>query len=339
MKTTGDKGLKIIVEFEGEILKVYNDGFGYPTAGVGHLLTPAEKRSIPIGTKITREQSRAWLAQDLKEAEDAVNSSIKVPITQNQFDAMVSLAFNIGVAGYKRSSVVRNLNNRKFAAAADSILAWNKVKGKEVRGLTRRRKAERELFLTPDSTATSAISNPPNTDSISQDRDNTSNPADQGQPSNIAVPLVPTPQPVIEVEAVKAAPTDDKPADESELTKIGNKANAAYTAFGSLISGAIAWFSGSPVGIVASIMGCVAVLGLAYMVINAIRAGQKDKRDRADKLELEKIAAEERQKREERAHEIQMLTLRAASDPNLNAVKVVHPPTTELPNSETPEGQ
>jgi lysozyme len=200
-RSTADKGLALVIEFEGEILKVYDDGFGYPTAGVGHLLTPAEKRSMPIGTRITRQQSRSWLKQDIHEAEAAVNSSITVPITQNQFDAMVSLAFNIGVAGFKRSSVVRNLNARHFAKAADSFLSWNKVKGKPVKGLTRRRNAERNLFLTPDSAANPATVTP------QQDTDeNTAsptNPQDNSQPSVTNAPDPSTEQNVAVVKEEK----------------------------------------------------------------------------------------------------------------------------------------
>lgn len=144
---TSRAGIDFIADHEGEVLEVYADPVGLPTLGVGHLLTSDEKRAMPIGTKITKEQSRAYLAKDLAQMESAVNESVKVPITQNQFDALVSLAFNIGAGGFKRSSVLRNLNNRKFTAAADAFLLWNKAGGKVLKGLTRRRREERELFL------------------------------------------------------------------------------------------------------------------------------------------------------------------------------------------------
>lgn len=144
------------MDFEGEILKVYKDPVGLPTLGVGHLVTPAEKKDYPVGKKITRAESRSFLRRDLQRFEDTVNKSVHVPITQNQFDALVSLAFNIGEAGFKRSSVLRNLNNRKFDAAADSFLAWNKAGGKTLHGLTRRRQTERSVFLTPDPTSAAA---------------------------------------------------------------------------------------------------------------------------------------------------------------------------------------
>jgi lysozyme len=150
MRTTSQKGIDFIAGHEGEILRVYKDPIGLATLGVGHLLTESEKRDMPVGTKITRKQSREYLAKDLKKMERAVNAAVKVPITQNQFDALVSFTFNVGVGGLKRSSVLRQLNNRKFDAAADALLLWNRAGGRVLKGLTRRRKEERAMFLTPD---------------------------------------------------------------------------------------------------------------------------------------------------------------------------------------------
>lgn len=155
-----EDGIKMLVEFEGEILKVYKDPIGLPTLGVGHLVTAAEKKDYPVGKRITRAESRRFLREDLKRFEDAVNSLVTVPITQNQFDALVSLAFNIGEGGFKRSSVLRNLNNRRFSAAADAFLAWNKAGGKALEGLTRRRQTERSVFLTPDPESSAAVASP-----------------------------------------------------------------------------------------------------------------------------------------------------------------------------------
>jgi len=152
-------GINLLVEFEGEVLKVYKDPIGLPTLGVGHLVTPNEKKDYPVGKKITRAESRQFLRRDLARFEDCVNSSVKVPITQNQFDALVSLAFNIGEGAFKRSSVLRNLNARKFDAAADSFRAWNKAGGKTLPGLTRRRATERSVFLTPDESAETQSTN------------------------------------------------------------------------------------------------------------------------------------------------------------------------------------
>ena len=142
-------GREFITAHEGEILRVYLDPVGLPTMGVGHLLTDEEKAKYPVGSVITRGVSQEFLERDLRRFENAVNTLVKVPINQNQFDALVSFAFNVGEANFKRSSVLRHLNAGLYAKAADAFLAWNKSKGKVLPGLTRRRKEERALFLTP----------------------------------------------------------------------------------------------------------------------------------------------------------------------------------------------
>ena len=154
-------GLEEIVEHEGEILRVYKDPIGLPTLGVGHLLTPAERREMPVGTKITKAQSRAYLRKDLARFERCVNEAVKVQINQNQFDALVSLAFNIGEANFEGSSVVRLLNQKNYLDAANAFLRWNKAKENGVLtvlpGLTTRRKKERALFLKPPQPANDQV--------------------------------------------------------------------------------------------------------------------------------------------------------------------------------------
>lgn len=154
---TSEKGRQLIKEFEGEILKVYLDPIGLPTLGVGHLLTQAEKAKYPVGTVISKELSDEFLQKDLERFEKLV-SELAPLATQNQFDAMVSLAFNIGEGkfnprtktynGFRGSSVLRYHNRKDHPAAADSFLLWNKAGGKVIKGLIRRRKAEKELYLT-----------------------------------------------------------------------------------------------------------------------------------------------------------------------------------------------
>lgn len=142
-------GREFITAHEGEILRVYLDPVGLPTMGVGHLLTDEEKAKYPVGSVITRGVSQEFLERDLRRFENAVSALVKVPINQNQFDALVSFAFNVGEGNFKRSSVLRHLNAGLYAKAADAFLAWNKSKGKVLPGLTRRRKEEHDLFLTP----------------------------------------------------------------------------------------------------------------------------------------------------------------------------------------------
>src|SRR5690606_38093933 len=87
---TSENGIDRIIGHEGEVLKVYLDAVGKPTVGVGHLLTAAERKKWPVGTRITAETSRELFRSDLKKHENAVNAALKgVKFNQNQFDAMV----------------------------------------------------------------------------------------------------------------------------------------------------------------------------------------------------------------------------------------------------------
>jgi lysozyme len=144
---TSESGRDLIKRFEGEILKVYLDPISLPTLGVGHLLTKAELNRYPVGTPISRELSDEFLRKDLERFERGVSQLVTSPTTQNQFDAMLSLAFNIGLTNFQKSSVLRYHNEGRYSAAANSFLLWNKAGGKVLNGLVRRRKAERELYV------------------------------------------------------------------------------------------------------------------------------------------------------------------------------------------------
>ena len=130
-------GIKAIEQREGTRLKAYPDDRGIPTIGTGH--TGPE---VHLGLVWTQEQSDAALAKDLAWAEAAVNDSVKVQITQNEFDALVSLAYNIGAAGIKGSSVVRQLNAGNVQIAADDFMMWDKPAE-----LVSRRISEQKQFL------------------------------------------------------------------------------------------------------------------------------------------------------------------------------------------------
>lgn len=214
---TSPNGIKFIAEHEGEILHVYADPVGLPTLGVGHLLTESEKRAMPVGTKITKEQSREYLAKDLARFERAITANVQVPVTQNQFDALVAFAFNIGESAFKRSSTLRKLNNKDYAGAADAMLAWNKARNKKgvmvaLPGLTRRRKEERALFLTPDSAAA------PN-----------SKPSDE-IPDNGVVPAIqPSDPQLIETKITEETVTGGSTVTASVITPAGDPPEAPPT--------------------------------------------------------------------------------------------------------------
>lgn len=141
--------LKLIRDSEGERLDVYKDPVGLLTVGVGHLVKQDEP--YKLGQRISREESERLLRNDLRGTEEAVQRLVTIDLNDNQYGAIVSLAFNIGEGNLRKSSVLRYVNQRQFQSAADAFLKWNKA-GRPLRvlkGLTRRRQAERELFLTP----------------------------------------------------------------------------------------------------------------------------------------------------------------------------------------------
>lgn len=136
--------ISLIKSFEKLELKAYPDPGtgGKPwTVGWGHT------KGVKPGDQITQSQAEAFLADDLAVSESAVNSAIKLPMTQSQFDAMVSLAFNIGGANFASSTLVKKFNAGDVSGSADEFPRWNRANGKVMNGLTRRRTAERELFL------------------------------------------------------------------------------------------------------------------------------------------------------------------------------------------------
>lgn len=139
-------GRKEIKLHEGEVLTAYKDVVGVWTIGVGHTAAAGSPKPV-AGMKITAAESDEILARDLATFEKAVTDAVKVPLTQNQFDALVSLAFNIGAGAFSKSTLVRRLNAKDYQGAAEQFLVWNKAGGKVVKGLVTRRVKERALFL------------------------------------------------------------------------------------------------------------------------------------------------------------------------------------------------
>jgi lysozyme len=141
-----DAGIALIKEFEGLELTAYPDPAtgGDPwTIGVGH--TGPE---VVPGLTITEEQADEYLREDLERFEQCVDAAVGQYVQQHEFDACVSLAFNVGCANFKSSTLVKMIRAGNLRGAADQFLRWNKANGKIMDGLTRRREAERDLFLT-----------------------------------------------------------------------------------------------------------------------------------------------------------------------------------------------
>lgn len=144
-KKTGKAGKNLIKEFEGFRATAYLCPAGVWTVGYG--TTKIKGKSIKKDTKITTEEAEILLEEDLKTFEDGVNFCVSVELTQNQFDALVSFVYNLGIGSLKKSTLLKKLNAGLINDAADEFLKWDKADGKKLPGLTRRRKAERELFL------------------------------------------------------------------------------------------------------------------------------------------------------------------------------------------------
>lgn len=138
----GKQGLEMIKEYEGLKLQAYlPTPIDVPTIGYGHTKTAY------LGMKVTEKGAEALLKQDLKWVEDVVAKNVTVPLTQPQYDALCSFIYNLGGTNFKRSTLLKKLNNKDYKGAADELLRWDKQGSKVLRGLTRRREAERALFL------------------------------------------------------------------------------------------------------------------------------------------------------------------------------------------------
>jgi len=131
----------LIREFENCYLQAYRCPAGIPTIGVGHT------RGVKMGATCTVQQADVWLTEDLQDAEAAVNTLAKVPLTQEQFDALVSFTFNLGGTALAESTLLILLNKGNCKAAAEQFDRWVYAKGKKLAGLVRRRAAEKALFL------------------------------------------------------------------------------------------------------------------------------------------------------------------------------------------------
>lgn len=136
-------GRAALISREGVRLTTYRDSVGVLTIGVGH--TAACGAPIPtVGLRITAAEAEACLERDLAKFEAAVTKALKVPVAEHEFDALVSLAYNVGAAGVANSTAVRKLNAGDRLGAAAAILLWNKPAE-----IMDRRRAEADQFLTP----------------------------------------------------------------------------------------------------------------------------------------------------------------------------------------------
>ena len=139
-------GVDLICSFEGKRLTAYDDGVGVWTIGFGTTVYPNGIK-VKKGDTCTEAQAKAYMAYDLKKFDVTVSKAVTVALNQNQFDALVSLAYNIGASAFSQSTLVKKLNANDIRGAADQFDVWVNAGGKRMQGLVNRRSKEKQLFL------------------------------------------------------------------------------------------------------------------------------------------------------------------------------------------------
>jgi lysozyme len=144
-----DKGLSFIKRYEGRFLKAYYCPAGVLTIGYGHTNLSGVKPKVYPGMTITAEQADQILRDTLAAVyEPAVQRNVKVPLTQHQYDALVSFVYNVGEGNFKKSGVLRAVNSKNYAAVPGLLMQWTKANGKVLQGLVNRRRDEGILWNT-----------------------------------------------------------------------------------------------------------------------------------------------------------------------------------------------
>ncbi|MNR27868.1 Lysozyme RrrD [compost metagenome] len=138
---TSQRGIDLIKRFEGFELEAYQDSVGVWTIGYGHTI------GVKPGDRITQAQADLTLMRDLTIYETGVSNMVLKPITQGQFDALVSFAFNLGIGALGKSTLLQKLNAGDPVGAVMEFQRWVYAGGKKLNGLVKRREAERDLFV------------------------------------------------------------------------------------------------------------------------------------------------------------------------------------------------
>lgn len=150
---TSAEGIKLIKYYEGVRLKAYRDAVGVLTIGYGHT-----GQDVYEGMTITQDQAEKLLALRLAgEFEPAVLSALRIRPSQHEFDAMVSFVYNVGTGAFEGSTLLRKFNQGDMMGAANEFSRWDKAGGKSLKGLRRRRAAERAMFIGANAEAAIAV--------------------------------------------------------------------------------------------------------------------------------------------------------------------------------------
>ena len=136
-----NNGLDLVKHFEGLVLEAYKCPAGVWTIGYGHT------KDVQPGDSWSEDHADHMLEVEMEEYEKYINDLVTVELNQNQFDAMVSWVYNLGVGNLQSSTLLKVLNAGDYAGVPEQIMRWNKAGGKVLEGLTRRRQAEADLFV------------------------------------------------------------------------------------------------------------------------------------------------------------------------------------------------
>lgn len=144
MRHITQDGINLIKRFEGFVPEIYLDAAGLPTIGYGHLIRKGEHKMFENG--ISKALAEELLAEDVQVAERAVLRLIDVPLTDNQFNALVSFTFNLGSSALQRSTLRRKVNREEHESVPAEFMRWVWAGGRKLRGLVRRREVEAALY-------------------------------------------------------------------------------------------------------------------------------------------------------------------------------------------------
>jgi len=139
--------INMIKMFEGFRAKPYKCPAGVPTIGYGSTFYSNGKKVTLKDKLITEQDATNLLTTVVTNFSSGVSKLLKIQVTQNQFDALVDFAYNVGIGNLKSSTLLKKVNAKNFSGAALEFIKWNKADGKVLPGLTKRRTAEKDLFI------------------------------------------------------------------------------------------------------------------------------------------------------------------------------------------------
>lgn len=145
--TPSENCVNFVAQHEGMVLKAYPDP---GTGGAPWTIGCGRTTNVHPGDTCTPEQANEWLREELAGFAAQILSVVKVPLTQNQLDALTSFVYNVGFGNFLKSTMLRLINAGDYAGAAQQFIRWNKAAGRVMPGLTTRRNDEAVLFMTPD---------------------------------------------------------------------------------------------------------------------------------------------------------------------------------------------